>query len=421
MQSERKQVSSHSAAARVFQRLWRVGPIGTVMFLLVGLLCSAAPTTTSAKTDAVPVLAYYYIWFDARSWDRAKNDYPVLGLYSSDDKSVMREHIRLAKQAGIDGFIVSWKSSEKLDRRLKQLVAIADEEDFKLAVIYQGLDFKRQPLDIAKIEADLDDFVSQYGKDPAFNVFPRPLMIWSGTWEYSRQDVATVRKQVGDRLFLLASEKNVDGYERLADLVDGNAYYWSSVDPETFPGYQQKLDAMAEAVHARDGLWIAPAAPGFDARLLDGTRVVERKDGATLRRQMQAAGQSSPDAIGLISWNEFSENSHLEPSVNYGTLYLEVLADIRGRDFHSGIAPMGSGSAQGEKFPNGIVPQGSSVIEGDFDSSEPGSTRVRPLNLVIVGVLAIAIFGSLLTVMRRAKRAALFLPDSEARPDPGRW
>ena len=51
-----------------------------------------------------------------------------------------------------------------------------------------------------------------------------------------------------------------------------------------------------------------------------------------LRRQMNAATLSSPDAIGIISWNEFSENSHIEPSENYGSHSLTVLADILGSE-----------------------------------------------------------------------------------------
>ena len=73
-------------------------------------------------------------------------------------------------------------------------------------------------------------------------------------------------RAVGKRLLLLASEKNVDGYQRLADLVAGDAYYWSSVNPDTFPNYPGKLQDMAQAIHANQGLWIAPAAAGFDAR-----------------------------------------------------------------------------------------------------------------------------------------------------------
>ena len=55
-----------------------------------------------------------------------------------------------------------------------------------------------------------------------------------------------------------------------------------------------------------------------------------RRDGRTLRVEMDAAAAAEPDVIGLISWNEFSENSHVEPSLRYRGRYLEVLAAIRG-------------------------------------------------------------------------------------------
>ena len=151
------------------------------------------------------------------------------------------------------------------------------------------------------------------------------------------QVVAPVRA----KLLVLASEKNVQGYERLADLVDGDAYYWSSVDPRTFPGYPSKLVAMSAAIHKRLGLWIAPAAAGFDARLVGGHIIVPRRGGATLREELGGAESSSPDAIGLISWNEFSENSAIEPSTTYGKTALHVLADALGgpsptvQDFNS--------------------------------------------------------------------------------------
>jgi len=282
---------------------------------------------TETPDNSVPLLAYYYIWFDAQSWDRAKTDYPLLGRYSSDEADVMRQHIQWAKSAGIDGFIVSWKSTEKLNRRLDQLVQIAEEENFKLAIIYEGLDFERSPLPAEQVNADLNYFVQHYANDPVFNLFEKPLVIWSGTWEYSLAEIESITRPRRNELLILASEKNVEGYQRLSALVDGDAYYWSSVNPDSHSGYSDKLIAMGEAVHKNGGMWIAPAAPGFDARLVGGTSVVERKAGETLRTELNIALQSLPDAIGLISWNEFSENSHIEPSQSYGNLYLKVLAE----------------------------------------------------------------------------------------------
>jgi hypothetical protein len=293
----------------------------------VPILAPSMPSTPETESH-VPVLAYYYIWFDTQSWNRAKTDYPLLGRYSSDDADVMRQHVEWAQEAGIDGFIVSWKSTEKLDSRLEQLVEIAEEADFKLAIIYESLDFERNPLPVTQVDSDLSYFIRQYSDHPAFDVFGKPLVIWAGTWEFSTQDIASVVQDKREHILILASEKNLKDYQRVSDLVDGDAYYWSSVDPDTHPGYREKLEAMGEAVHADGGLWIAPAAPGFDARLVGGNRVVDRESGDTLQEQLSAAMQSSPDAIGLISWNEFSENSHVEPSQDHGHRYLELLAEM---------------------------------------------------------------------------------------------
>jgi len=356
-----------------------------------------SPTVTSSPTAApridltsVPVLAYYYIWFDPSSWDRAKKDLPILGAYSSDDEAVMRQHITWAKSAGIDGFIVSWKSTTVLDRRLEALIRVAREEDFKLSIIYQGLDFAREPLPVARVSEDLDYFLSHYAGDPVFDLFGKPLVIWSGTWRFTEAEVAAVTGPRRDRLQILASEPSVSGFERLAPLVDGDAYYWSSVNPDTFPDYQGKLDAMGAAVHDAGGLWIPPAAPGFDARLLGHTTVVERQDGKMLERQLQAAIDSLPDAVGLISWNEFSENSYIEPSHTYGDRSLQVLAGLRKTNL--------------------------TAIE-DFDSSAPagvdasaGAGRL----LAILAVGGIGVVGAGVTVRRR--RATRHSPRRSTRP-----
>jgi hypothetical protein len=342
------------------------------------LLAGSADSSHSARAASRPdrLFAYYYIWFNATSWDRAKIDYPLLGRYSSDERQVMRKHVQWAKEAGIDGFIVSWKNTPVLNRRLERLAEVAAAQRFKLLIIYQGLDFYREPLPATRVARDLDFFVSRFARRKVFDVFGKPLVIWSGTPSFSRSALAQVAGPRRPRLLVLASERNVDGYRRVADLVDGNAYYWASVNPSTYPNYPGKLAAMSAAVHARDGLWIAPAAPGFDARLVGGRGRVARRDGATLRAELDAATRSSPDAVGLISWNEFSENTHIEPSRKYGSRYLQVLAGVRG--------------ARLPELRN-------------FDSSEPAATGVN-YGMPLFGGAALFLLGSFVFFARRVRR-----------------
>jgi hypothetical protein len=292
----------------------------------VPAVSSAVPS--GPDRPAMPLFAYYYQWFDPRSWDRAKIDYPLLGRYSSDDVTVMRKQVQMAKAAGINGFIVSWKSTPLNDSRLRQLVDVARAADFGLEIIYQGLDFDRNPQPVERVAADLRYFRDTFAADPVFHMLDRPLLIWSGTWKFTRDEVESAVAPIRRDIQVLASEKDVAGYNRLADVVEGNAYYWSSVDPTQYVGFAQRLDQMGEAVHARNGLWLAPFAPGFDARLVGGTRAVDRRDGATLREEYSAAVGSAPDALGLISWNEYSENTHVEPSEEFGNRYLDVLGEL---------------------------------------------------------------------------------------------
>jgi hypothetical protein len=312
--------------------------------------CLSPGAATGSPAQPVPVLAYYYIWFNPTSWNRAKTDFPVLGRYSSDETSVMRRHVAWAKRAGIDGFLVSWKSSPVLDRRLARLIRVADEADFKLGIVYQGLDFHREPIGARRIGEDLDRFLGRYGGDRAFSIFGKPLIVLSGTWRYSVREIASITAARRDQALILASEKRARDYVRLASLVDGDAYYWSSVNPLTFPHYRRRLVSIGRVVHRTRGLWIAPAAPGFDARLVGGTRMVPRRGGATLRQELSAAMGSSPDAIGLISWNEFSENSQVEPSERDRGRSLAVLAQVLGApapDVPADSSDSGSGGSTG--------------------------------------------------------------------------
>lgn len=301
-----------------------------------GQVTGAGPTAIASRAAlaagaAAPVFAYYYIWFNHSSWGRAKKDLPLAGTYSSSDPAVLRRQVQQAESAGITGFIVSWKDTPLNDFRLRLLMRVAAAEHFKLAMIYQGLDFYRNPLPTSRVAADFVTFRDKFAGNPVFyRVDGKPLTIWSGTWAYSHADVARVTGAVRPQLLVLATEKNVAGIARIANVTDGDAYYWSSVNPATDSGYQAKLVQMGQAVHRAGKYWIAPFAPGFDSRMIGGRRAVPRNGGRTLRTEYKTAARSYPNMLGLISWNEFTENSYVEPSANYGYQSLAVLRQLRG-------------------------------------------------------------------------------------------
>lgn len=332
---------------------------GVVLLVAIAAALPSVHSTSAAPEPAssggrqpqqarvtVPILAYYFISHTEESWWLNKRDVAALGRYTSGSPEAVREHIRMARDVGIRGFIVHWHSNESLNQALDLLVEEARAQNFKLAIQYAALNEGRRPVPIAQVAADLDFFAERWARDPVFDVFGQPLVIIDGTWEYTVNDLTLLSGQhrlahprdpsdPGQTLglLLLASERDADGYERVASVVDGNAYYWSSADPNRRQAHVQRLVSLREAVGK--GMWIAPAAPGFDASLLGATRVIDRFEGQTFKDALETALESRPDALGIVSWNEFDENTHIEPSGKLGTRALEVLAD-----YTAGHAPV---------------------------------------------------------------------------------
>ena len=337
------------------------------------------PSRTPATPDRAPVLAHFYMWFTPTSWNRAKIDFPAIGRYSSDDTTVMTKQVAEARAAGINGFIVGWRSTPTLNSRLAALRNVAAKSNFKLAITYQAQDFDRDPLPVAQVERDLQQLANEYAGDPVFHVLgSRPMVALSGTWNYSEQDLRSITAPVASRLMVLATEKSVAGYQRVASAVDGELYYWSSPDPQNTPGYEKKMVDMANATRAKCGIWVAPVAPGFDARKVGGHSVVDRRDGATLRSSWQGALATVPDAIGIISWNEFSENTFIEPSRAFGTRYLDVVGQLIG-------APHPPAKETDSSAPGGVGPT---------------TGAVRAASITVGAVLLVTVVG----VMRRRRR-----------------
>ncbi len=55
-------------------------------------------------------------------------------------------------------------------------------------------------------------FTATFAHRTPFQLFAKPTVIWSGTWEFSAADIARATGPVRSTVSVLGSEKNVDGY-----------------------------------------------------------------------------------------------------------------------------------------------------------------------------------------------------------------
>jgi hypothetical protein len=114
-------------------------------------------------------------------------------------------------------------------------------------------------------------------------------------------------------------------------LFDGLHTYFALQSPAVYK------DVSCQA-HRAGKLWAANFYPGFDDSKLYWRDpyhlVIPRNNGRTYSETFAVALQSEPDWLVLTSFNEWFENTHIEPGVMYGYDYLLQTARLAAQ-FHA--------------------------------------------------------------------------------------
>jgi hypothetical protein len=326
----------------------------------------SAPVATTAASNAY---VHYYLWWSTQHWhDKLGAAYPYTanplplpgstdatgcnpkvaypgativdvpseGLYNQDLASTYDLHIATAAAAGVRGFVVSWMgagtpnqtaASAGYSRRLDLLTSrvhaynATHARPFGLALGMSPYGNYSRPA--SAIINDLGYFTQTYGSDSAFsNAFSsKPLVMILDSRKLSPGILAAVSGAVRSGLFLLGDE-TASSWPKNASSLDGTSYYWSSENPTKYT--RASLIKLGDQVHAAGKLWFSPFTAGFGNQLRGGS-CVPRNGVTTLDATWAGNSASHPDAWMGISWNEFVENTYLEPTRAYGTTYLDEL------------------------------------------------------------------------------------------------
>lgn len=372
---------TYSRKRRVRTRLVALGTAVLVSLALVPAMTAPAgaqlpPTATTLAKP--PVFAYYYLWWSANHWKSALGpNYPFSAsplplpatldstgcgaksryvgntltdvpgrIYSQDDAGFIEADVRQAAAAGLTGFLVNWigtgsatqsATSNPYSKRLQVLVNAVHKVNaagipFKLWLSYKA---SATVLSTSYISNDLAYFIRTYGSDPAFDraQSPKVTMIWQGSRKYPASTLSSVGGPLRSKLRILGDETTWSASR--APYLDGNAYYWSSQNPYANPQSFTQLATLAAAVRASganpDGtskVWVAPITPGYNKQLAGGSACVPRRGGQTIKTLYTGNGATNPNAFGLISWNEISEGSYIDPMTRYGYQDLNALSSL---------------------------------------------------------------------------------------------
>ncbi|HEX9015454.1 MAG TPA: endo-1,3-alpha-glucanase family glycosylhydrolase [Chloroflexota bacterium] len=299
------------------------------VLVAVAFLASALPAPVVGAQD-LPVLAFYYPWYNADDFSRSSMfDVPV-SPYNSDDRTTMQRQVREASGAGISGFISSWMGvGNRTDRNFAQLLDVSKGTNFKSTVYFESGS-------IGSPQAAVDSLryiMRTYGAHPNFaRVAGKPaIFFWNPSAIGSLDTWRSIRDQV-DPQGAWHWNVETDRPENWLDVFDGvhlfSAASWVGDASSTYRNLRSRVDTVSSQA-GKPKLWAAGVAPGWDnSRQGTGTTVVvPRAGGSYYAARWDAATASNPDLITITSWSEWGEGTPIEPGTSYGNLYLDITRD----------------------------------------------------------------------------------------------
>lgn len=273
--------------------------------------------------------ALYYPWYSLNGWESSQlRDQPQFPYDSSDPVAIERQIIQ-AKGAGIDGFISSWWGpGSKTDSNLAIVLDVAEQNDFYIGMFLETKSVvEAQNGSMPLVEDELirwiQYYVTNYGDHPgAMKVDGKPFVMPWITCTVPVETWANVRERLAAsniEATMIADCSKSDYF----DVFDG-AIGTDVEIGKTLRYYALLADTVAPKI------WMSDARPGYDERLLEdreNPRYTDREDGQFFRNQLNTALSANPQWLRLYTWNEYPENTYIEPSKNFGDKYLNIAAD----------------------------------------------------------------------------------------------
>lgn len=311
-----------------------------VLLALVALmLLSGVSATQAQQTEERHVWAFYMgFWAGQQSWDwqaDVLSDHPSIGNYDSRDPGVAGTQIDQARGAGIDGFVVSWygvDDGQTTTPVLNNMLDRAAERGFKIGAAFDAFD-RNFTLDslvsslnyLVHDRANHPAYMRYQGKPVIFFVFQNNLGLSASEWQ-------NVRNTVDPDRHTLWMAEGVNGCCIYGGAMDGMYAFnlaWANGRSSTYSGQRNST------LNAGGSVYVATVHPGWDENLIaaregrpNPTSARGRADGQFLANSFNGATASGANLILIGTWNEYMENSHIEPSVNYGNTSLDTLRPL---------------------------------------------------------------------------------------------
>lgn len=333
----------------------------TVLAIVLLLMFSTALIFSSSYADPIPmptrvrihqpkpVLAYFYGWYMENAWyggvdgpgSLAVADVPLIGLYDSQNVSVIDTQISEAESANITGFIASWWGPGSFTDNTDQILinqAASKYLGFSVTLYFETEIIQNMnstySLEAQQTVSDVNYIMHTYGSSDAITrIDGKEALFFSGVDNWPLEFWANVSNSIHSNypsLLLISDSLDID----YLNVFDGAASYvdlgYMTQNLTLVNGTYPTFTDLSQAARSQGKFWFATASPGFNGTNDGKTQFtnVPRNNGQTFINGWSIAQNSNPYGIIVGTWNEYYEGTSIEPAVSYGNLYVQLTGQL---------------------------------------------------------------------------------------------
>ncbi len=324
------------------------------------------------KENPKKVYVHYMPWFQNKSFDGywgqhwtmnsqnpeiidnegkrqiASYYYPTIGPYSSNDPDLHEYHLLLMKLSGIDGVIFDWYGSKDLydygmiKKSTETFIHTLEDLGLTFSIMYEdraAAHAVAQSLSSRTIEAAQEDFEyinEQYFSSPNYMKFNDKNMLFVFGPHYLTEE------SQWDQIFSILPPENKPDFLTLwaaSDRVGLNAsgeFLW--VDKDHLLAHEHYYGTNL----LQNKITVGSSYPGFKSFYQEGGWTegineweINTDNGNTFVETLNYTHHEQSDFIQIITWNDFGEGTMIEPTLEFGFMYLQILQSYTGVEFTS--------------------------------------------------------------------------------------
>jgi glycosyltransferase involved in cell wall biosynthesis len=307
---------------------------------------------SSSKSVSVPrpqIGAHYYPWYRSGNnpihWNEnlefaGVTDAPIGGYYSSNRRSIINRHLMQAVRSGIDFFVVNWQvdfrglNSTDLESTRK-LFDMVEEKGYPIKLsILLAIDSEEPEILMSAIRQVRKEFMARdcyhrhnkrsllwyFFNDPFLGIF---FHHYKKLRRLSRGIYSVVTGGIAYNKFIPSLLREFfSGWCFYSPLEVGSKNTQESIWLDSYRNFSEEGEKIR----------VFTISPGFDDSHLKSVERTKKKYrciprlGLRTYQIMQKVAldlKPPPDYVIITSFNEFHENTHIEPSKKFGDSYLK--------------------------------------------------------------------------------------------------